>query len=74
MAKRDLLLSEINYTIFTFVTIEMKFLELIAFQSLGCLLYAMAFLESPFDKIFAQGGSIALATQSDNVKFPDNSG
>nr|XP_022309953.1 serine/threonine-protein kinase 16-like [Crassostrea virginica] len=42
--------------------------------SLGCLLYAMAFLESPFDKIFAQGGSIALATQSDNVKFPDNSG
>lgn len=44
------------------------------FQSLGCLLYAMAFLESPFDKLYAQGGSIALATQSDNVKFPDNSG
>lgn len=42
--------------------------------SLGCLLYAMAFLESPFDKLYAQGGSIALATQSDNVKFPDNSG
>lgn len=42
--------------------------------SLGCLLYAMAFLESPYDKLYAQGGSMALATQSDNVKFPDNSG
>lgn len=44
------------------------------FQSLGSLLYAMAFLESPYDKLYAQGCSMALATQSDNVKFPDNSG
>ncbi|XP_062574431.1 serine/threonine-protein kinase 16-like [Saccostrea cucullata] len=42
--------------------------------SLGCLLYALTFLESPFDKIYAQGGSIALATQSENIKFPENSG
>ncbi|KAK3108566.1 hypothetical protein FSP39_010763 [Pinctada imbricata] len=42
--------------------------------SLGCVLYAMAFLESPFDKTYSQGGSIALATQSCNLNFPENSG
>ena len=42
------------------------------FQSLGCLLYAIAFWKSPFDLILEKGDSIALAVQSGPscVKFP----
>ena len=41
-------------------------------QSLGCLLYAIAFWKSPFDIILEKGDSIALAVQSgpNCVKFP----
>lgn len=42
--------------------------------SLGCVLYAMAFLESPFEQVHNQGGSIALATLGGRIKFPENSG
>ncbi|XP_069111338.1 serine/threonine-protein kinase 16-like [Argopecten irradians] len=42
--------------------------------SLGCTLYALAFLESPFDRAYQRGDSIALAVLSGNVKFPENSG
>ncbi|XP_048237232.1 serine/threonine-protein kinase 16-like isoform X39 [Haliotis rufescens] len=41
--------------------------------SLGCVLYAMAFLESPFEKAYQRGDSIALASLGRNVKFPENS-
>ena len=50
------------------------FLKLISInlQSLGCLLYAIAFWKSPFDIILEKGDSIALAVQSGPscVKFP----
>lgn len=42
--------------------------------SLGCLLYALAFLESPFEQDYQRGNSIALAVLGGNVKFPENSG
>ncbi|WAQ94721.1 STK16-like protein [Mya arenaria] len=41
--------------------------------SLGCLLYAMAFGESPFEKAYQRGDSIALAVLSQNITFPQNS-
>lgn len=41
--------------------------------SLGCTLYAMAFLESPFEKAYQRGDSIALAVMSQNITFPQNS-
>lgn len=39
--------------------------------SLGCTLYAMAFLEAPFEKVYQTGGSIALAAMAGKVNFPD---
>ncbi|XP_050418058.2 serine/threonine-protein kinase 16 [Patella vulgata] len=42
--------------------------------SLGCVLYAMAFLESPFEKVYQRGDSIALAVLGRNLKFKENSG
>ncbi|KAL5006480.1 hypothetical protein ScPMuIL_015286 [Solemya velum] len=42
--------------------------------SLGCVLYGMAYLESPFEKIYQRGDSIALAVLGCNIKFPDFSG
>lgn len=42
--------------------------------SLGCTLYAMAFLESPFEKAYQRGDSIALAVMSDNIRIPENHG
>ena len=44
-------------------------------QSLGCLLYAIAFFKSPFDIVLERGDSVALAVQSgpSNAKFPKNS-
>ncbi|KAH3795866.1 serine/threonine-protein kinase 16-like [Dreissena polymorpha] len=41
--------------------------------SLGCFLYAMAFGESPFEKVYQRGDSIALAVMSQNVSFPTHS-
>ena len=43
-------------------------------QSLGCTLYAMAYKESPFEKVYQRGDSIALAVMSDTVRFPTNTG
>ncbi|KAL7061716.1 hypothetical protein AAHC03_0267 [Spirometra sp. Aus1] len=40
--------------------------------SLGCLLFALCFYESPFDKIYAMGDSIALAVTSGRIQFPEN--
>ncbi|KAL3832415.1 hypothetical protein ACJMK2_024060 [Sinanodonta woodiana] len=42
--------------------------------SLGCVLYAMAFQESPFEQVYQRGDSIPLAVTGGNVRFPENSG
>ncbi|XP_041367214.1 serine/threonine-protein kinase 16-like [Gigantopelta aegis] len=42
--------------------------------SLGCVLYAMAFLESPFEQLYQRGDSLALAALGGNVKFPEHTG
>lgn len=42
--------------------------------SLGCTLYAMAFLESPFEQAYQRGDSIALAVMSDHIRIPQNTG
>ncbi|XP_076460485.1 serine/threonine-protein kinase 16-like [Babylonia areolata] len=42
--------------------------------SLGCTLYALAFLEAPFEKVYQTGGSIALAAMTGKVNFPEGSG
>nr|KAG5709366.1 hypothetical protein BaRGS_029215 [Batillaria attramentaria] len=41
--------------------------------SLGCTLYALAFLEAPFEKVYQTGGSIALAAMAGKINFPANS-
>ncbi|KAA0199925.1 Serine/threonine protein kinase/TGF-beta stimulated factor [Fasciolopsis buskii] len=38
--------------------------------SLGCLSYALCFLESPLEKVRAKGDSVALAACSANFSFP----
>lgn len=38
--------------------------------SLGCLLYAIAFGESPFESSSTDGGSVSLAVMSGRVQFP----
>uniref|UniRef100_S4RAV0 non-specific serine/threonine protein kinase n=1 Tax=Petromyzon marinus TaxID=7757 RepID=S4RAV0_PETMA len=40
--------------------------------SLGCVLFAMMFLEGPFDGVFQRGDSVALAVQS-SVNVPSSS-
>lgn len=40
--------------------------------SLGCLLYALMFYESPFDCVYERGDSVALAVQSGRITFPSN--
>lgn len=40
--------------------------------SLGCILYALAYLASPFESDYNHGGSIALAAQSGKVKFSED--
>lgn len=39
--------------------------------SLGCILFAMAYLESPFEKAYQQGDSLALATMGGKVNLPE---
>jgi len=38
--------------------------------SLGCLLYALMFYESPFDSVYERGDSVALAVQGNCISFP----
>ncbi|XP_013389730.1 serine/threonine-protein kinase 16 [Lingula anatina] len=40
--------------------------------SLGCVLYALAYLKSPFDEVYQRGDSIALAVGSGNIRFPQD--
>lgn len=42
-------------------------------QSLGCVLYAMCYFNSPFDPIYERGDSVALAVLSGNVNIPEDS-
>ena len=44
-------------------------------QSLGCTLFAMAYLHSPFETLQTteQGGSIAMAVMNAQYKHPNNS-
>lgn len=41
--------------------------------SLGCLLYAMCYFKSPFDAVYERGDSVALASISGNITFPESS-
>lgn len=41
--------------------------------SLGCLLYAMCYHESPFDKVYQRGDSIALAAMAGKIDIPKQS-
>ena len=40
-------------------------------QSLGCTVYALCYLESPFDRAYQRGDSIALAVLGANVHLPE---
>ncbi|GFO37934.1 serine/threonine-protein kinase 16-like [Plakobranchus ocellatus] len=41
--------------------------------SLGCVLYALAYLESPFESAYQKGDSLALATMAGKITFPQDS-
>jgi len=41
--------------------------------SLGCLLYAMCFYQSPFDAVLNRGDSVALAVQNNIICIPNHS-
>jgi len=41
--------------------------------SLGCLLYAMMFYQSPYDPVYERGDSVALAVQAGQINFPSSS-
>jgi serine/threonine protein kinase len=45
------------------------------FQSLGCVLFALAYLHSPFENLQTaeHGGSIAMAVMSARYRHPSNS-
>lgn len=42
-------------------------------QSLGCLLYALCFLKSPFEAVHERGDSVALAVAGACIWIPDYS-
>lgn len=41
--------------------------------SLGCMLYALCFFQSPFDEIYVKGDSVHLAVLNDRVSIPESS-
>lgn len=41
--------------------------------SLGCVLYALCYFQSPFDEIYLKGDSVHLAVLNDRISFPENS-
>ncbi|KAJ8025039.1 Serine/threonine-protein kinase 16 [Holothuria leucospilota] len=41
--------------------------------SLGCLIFNLAFLQSPFEPVYQRGDSLHLAVLGRNYKFPENS-
>ncbi|XP_066255525.1 serine/threonine-protein kinase 16 [Euwallacea similis] len=41
--------------------------------SLGCILYALMYFNSPFDAVYERGDSVNLAVISGNISFPEDS-
>lgn len=41
--------------------------------SLGCILYALCYFQSPYDEVYVKGDSVPLAVLSGRIPFPDNS-
>ncbi|CAG9803885.1 unnamed protein product [Chironomus riparius] len=41
--------------------------------SLGCILYALCFFQSPYDEIYLKGDSVPLAVLSAKIPFPESS-
>jgi len=46
--------------------------ERVDIWSLGCVLYAMAYLQNPFDSAILRGGDLKLAVVNGKIDFPNN--